>query len=82
MHNFKIEKNVPMPSKFGDKAKWLSLAKEINVGDSFVVDDAAEKERVRCCLKNYGVRIATRSILDGDKVTGYRLWCVNKREII
>lgn len=83
MHDFKIEKNVPVPSKFGSKAKWLSLANELEVGDSFVVKDAGERESVRCCLKTYGVKLATRAIKDeGDKLIGYRLWCVDKTKVI
>lgn len=83
MHNYKIEKDVPVPSKFGGRAKWLSLAKELNVGDSFLVKDAGEKESVRCSLKTYGVRISTRAIKDeGGKIIGYRLWCVDKPEAI
>ena len=82
MHNFKIEKDVPVPSKFGSKAKWLGLAQELEEGDSFVVPDAAIKETVRCCLKTYGIKIATRAIKEGDRITGYRLWCVKKPEQI
>ena len=84
MHNFNIEKDVPIPSKFGQKAKWLALAMELEVGDSFVVPDAGVKETVRCCLKTYGIKLATRAIKDDDglHITGYRIWCLDKPEAI
>lgn len=78
-----IEKDVPLPSKFHATARWLHLADELKVGDSFAVLDAALKERVRCSLKRYGVKLATRAIKDeSNKVVGYRLWCVSKPDTI
>lgn len=76
MHDFKIEKDVPIPSK-NKSANWYYLARDMEVGDSVLVNDFAEKERMRVGLKAYGVKVATRA--EGDK---YRVWCKDKPEAI
>ena len=78
MHDFTIEKDVPMPSK-NKNARWYYLAREMRVGDSVVVGSFAEKERMRVGLKTYGVKVATRAEGDGTK---YRVWCKDKPEAI
>ena len=78
MHDFKIEKDVPIPSK-NKSANWYYLARDMEVGDSVVVNNFAEKERMRVGLKAYGVRVATRAEGEGTK---YRVWCTEKPEAI
>lgn len=78
MHDFKIEKGVPIPSK-SKSAIWYYLARDMEAGDSVVVNSFADKERMRIGLKTYGVRVTTRAEGDGTK---YRVWCKEKPEAI
>ena len=71
MDEIKIDKNVPMPAR--NNARWLKMAKEIQVGDSFFTADFKEKEQARCGLKKYGIKVTTR--IEG---AGYRIWCKAK----
>jgi hypothetical protein len=71
MDEIKIDKNVPMPNR--KNAKWLRLAKDIQVGDSFFTENFKEKEHARSCLKTYGIKVATRA-----ENSGYRIWCKGK----
>lgn len=71
MDEIKLDKNIPIPTR--KNAKWLGLAKRIEVGDSFFAESFQEKEHARSCLKTYGIKLVTRA-----EGTGYRLWCKGK----
>lgn len=62
----KIEKNITAPRK---PMKWLPLAKQMDVGDSVLVNTNSQKSALTIALKAQGHKVATRK--DGDK---FRVW--------
>ena len=64
----KIEKNVPVPIR---RAKWVEIAKEMEVGDSVLLKNIAE---------SLSLKLAIRRVLKGNAVTakqdcgGIRVW--------
>lgn len=44
----KIEKNIPMPE---DRAKWVEIANQMEVGDSVLVKNTAEALALRLALQ-------------------------------
>ena len=76
MHDLKIEKGVPLPTKArGGWGKFLGLEKIVEVGDSWVLTDAREKGNCRAYLQRRGFKVIQRK--EGD---AWRLWVTGKKE--
>lgn len=73
---FQIEKNIPIPPKIRGKAGVLSVAlAPLEVGDSFVFEDDANKTEQRLLgytAKRMGIKVTVRLI--GERK--YRAWRV------
>jgi len=63
-----IDKNVPIPPRYG--SKWKSNLLAMAGGDSFKVANACQRDAVMSSAKHAGVKITTRK-LNGS---GYRIW--------
>lgn len=65
--NFKIEKNIPIPTQ---ETRW-SFLKELEIGDSFVIE---KKHRINVYTraKNFKIKILARRV-DNNK---HRVWRV------
>ena len=65
----KIETNVPLPSKNkGVKGKWDFIT-EMQIGDSFFVDDNHKTRAARFAFRYRGLKCTTKKVKDG-----YRIW--------
>ena len=62
----KIEKNITAPRK---PMKWVPLAKQMDVGDSVLVNTQSEKSSLTTAIKAQGYEVTTKK--EGDK---FRVW--------
>lgn len=66
-----IEKGVPIPTI---RIKWPQFFAPLQDGDSFVVDNCDQRDRILSQAKRYGVLVTSRK-LNGE---GYRIWKLPK----
>ena len=69
---YKIEKNIPI-SKHGKTGKWSYLAKQMEIGDSVLVNSRKEAMSISIVLKKTGYKGVTRNVDNG-----VRVWKVEK----
>ncbi len=73
--NVKIEKGIPVPDKHFTKRKYDVIFDQMEIGDSFVVENEVERQRiVAYCYagrhKKLGERYCSRKVGDNQ----YRVW--------
>lgn len=68
----KIEKDVPIPKPKAAFGVWPEILKQMNIGDSFAVDDDPNSTNVRRAAKGMGMKVAVRKLEKG----GWRVWRV------
>jgi hypothetical protein len=69
---YKIEKNIPI-SKHGKTGKWSSIGKQMEIGDSVLVNSRKEAMSISMALKKTGYKGVTRNVDNG-----VRVWKVEK----
>ena len=69
---YKIEKNIPI-SKHGKTGKWSSIGKQMEIGDSVLVNSRKEATSISIALKKTGYKGVTRKVDNG-----IRVWKVEK----
>ena len=65
----KIDKNIPIPRKQHKKATWAALVDQMDVGDSVLVNNVAERAALTIAIKMQGYEATTRKE-DGK----FRVW--------
>ena len=63
----KIDKNVPIPAK--SKKGKNDFVADMKVGESFLVDDAKQKDNMRFAFRYRGLNCTVRKVPEG-----YRIW--------
>ena len=71
--NYKIEKNIPLV-EHGLSSNWSTLAKQMEVGDSVLVETRNKATNIANKLRKSGYKPVTRSV-DG----GIRVWKMEKK---
>ena len=71
--NYKIEKNIPV-SVHGKSGVWSRLAREMEIGDSILVETRAKAMGLRTALKRFGYKSTTRTVDEG-----LRVWKMEKK---
>jgi hypothetical protein len=71
--NYKIEKNIPLV-EHGLSGSWSRLAKEMQVGDSVLIETRHKATNIANHLRNLGYKPVTRAV-DG----GVRVWKMEKK---
>ena len=64
---YKIEKNIPI-SEHGKKGKWSSIGKQMQIGDSVLVNSRKEAVSISVVLKRTGYKAVTRKVDNGVRV--------------
>jgi hypothetical protein len=65
----RIDKNIPVPRKQIKKAIWATLVDNMDVGDSVLVNNSAERASLTNAIKAQGYEATTRK--EDDK---FRVW--------
>ena len=65
----RIDKNIPVPRKQVKKAIWATLVDNMDVGDSVLVSNVAERAALTNAIKAQGYEATTRK--EDDK---FRVW--------
>ena len=65
----RIDKNIPVPRKQVKKAIWATLVDNMDVGDSVLVSNVAERAALTNAIKAQGYEATTRQ--EDDK---FRVW--------
>jgi len=65
----RIDKNIPVPRKQVKKAIWATLVDNMDVGDSVLVNNIAERAALTNAIKAQGYEATTRK--EDDK---FRVW--------
>jgi len=68
-NQMKIDKNIPIPRKQHKKATWAALVDQMDVGDSVLVNNIAERAALTNAIKAQGYEATTRK--EDDK---FRVW--------
>ena len=64
----KIEKNIPVPIR---RAKWVEIAKEMEVGDSVLLDNSAQSVSLGLAMK----RVNKGKVVTAKQACGnIRVW--------
>jgi|TARA_R110000824_G_scaffold64402_6_gene168262 hypothetical protein len=53
---YKIEKGIPLA---GQRNKWISLLKSMDIGDSFLLEPGDNKDSVRQTARNNSMKIVS-----------------------
>lgn len=63
----KLEKGIPLPDGGRGKhfGKWITLAREANHGDSFIVKDARQANSCRASFHHNKIKFISRTQPDG-----------------
>ena len=73
--NYKIEKGIPISGHgWRNHGKWVTLAREMEVGDSVLVNGRIEAMNMRNAIVRLGFRCVTR----GNDKPQTRVWKVAK----
>lgn len=68
-----IEKNVPLPLNHRKgHTKWLSIIRQMKIGDSVLVKTVGEAKSLSYVLRSYGFISSQRKQKDG-----FRIWKIN-----
>jgi|TARA_Y100000052_G_C2945629_1_gene83615 hypothetical protein len=80
--DFVIESNIPIndEDRHTTKGKWLRLAKEMDLGDSFIANTHQEICCFRSICKKLGFKVRSRIIRDdnGNSTQTFRVWKIAK----
>ena len=68
----RIDKNIPVPRKQVKKAIWATLVDNMDVGDSVLVNNIAERAALTNAIKAQGYEATTRK--EDDK---FRVWSLS-----
>jgi hypothetical protein len=68
-NQMRIDKNIPVPRKQVKKAIWATLVDNMDVGDSVLVSNVAERAALTNAIKAQGYEATTRK--EDDK---FRVW--------
>ena len=68
----RIDKNIPVPRKQVKKAIWATLVDNMDVGDSVLVSNVAERAALTNAIKAQGYEATTRK--EDDK---FRVWRIS-----
>jgi len=74
-NDYKIEKNIPIPSIQQNRSRWKDLINKMNVGDSVVVN-VTQRSALIWAARMAGKYIITRNITEKGKI---RVWLINKK---
>ena len=67
---FVIEKNVPLPEQRPDPAAHYDVVPNMEVGDSILVKNTAQRSKVFARAKHRGMNVTSRTFENGD----IRVW--------
>lgn len=70
--NYEIEKDIPIPES-RHRSKYHVLAKEMEYGDSLVLQTKAEANKLRSSIYKLGDKPVLRQIEEGETKT-FRVW--------
>ena len=71
-NQMRIDKNIPVPRKQVKKAIWATLVDNMDVGDSVLVSNVAERAALTNAIKAQGYEATTRK--EDDK---FRVWRIS-----
>ncbi len=70
--NHEIEKNIPIPET-RHRSKYYDLAKEMDYGDSVVIETKEEANKLRSSIYRLGDKPVLRQIDENGTIT-FRVW--------
>ena len=71
---YKIEKDIPIPCHGKGSQKWIEIARQMEVGDSVLVNGRIEAMNMRTAIVRLGFKCVTR----GNDKPQTRVWKVAK----
>ena len=72
---YKIEKSIPIRSGYKKRSRWWKLIDAMSEGDSVLLKDLKEAEKLRSLMKANEIPASIR-----QEENGYRLWRKRKKE--
>jgi len=78
----KIETNIPMPTPRASRGTHSALVKDMQIGDSFILEsgeqyeDVKRRTAVNCTARYYGMKVTCRKVLE-DGAWKLRFWRVS-----